>query len=210
MLSNDQLCNEKFDYCLVNFFFGVKWEKVQKDIQVEYFNEGYGGCFGLGLLWVGDGFLLFLMYLLFKCKLVGVNSNGICIGIVLFGSLLFNGGVGFGESEICCWILENDWFEVIVVLLNDLFYNIGIGIYIWVLSNNKVVECKNLVQLIDVIDMYLLMQKLLGSKCKCLFDEQIDGIVCIQVVMIDNGVSKLFKIMDFGYCCIMVEWLFCM
>jgi len=50
---------------------------------------------------------------------------------------LFNGGAGSGESEIRRWILENDWLEAIVALPTDLFYNTGIGTYIWVLSNHK-------------------------------------------------------------------------
>lgn len=64
-----------------------------------------------------------------------------CIVIVLNGSFFFMGSVGFGESEICCWIIENDWFEVIIVFFIDLFYNIGIVIYVWVFSNYKLVNC---------------------------------------------------------------------
>jgi len=67
-LSNDQLRNEKFDYCLANPPFGVKWEKVQKEVQAEHVNDGYGGRFGPGLPRVGDGSLLFLMHLLSKRK----------------------------------------------------------------------------------------------------------------------------------------------
>lgn len=204
-LSNDQLRNEKFDYCLANPPFGVKWEKVQKDIQAEHLNEGYGGRFGPGLPRVGDGSLLFLMHLLSKRKPVGANSNGTRIGIVLSGSPLFNGGAGSGESEIRRWILENDWLEAIVALPNDLFYNTGIGTYIWVLSNNKAAERKNLVQLIDATGMHSPMQKSLGSKRKRLSDEQIDDIARIQAAMTDNGVSKLFKTTDFGYRRITVE-----
>ncbi|WP_044527707.1 type I restriction-modification system subunit M, partial [Herbaspirillum sp. B65] len=169
-LSNDQLRNEKFDYCLANPPFGVKWEKVQKDVQAEHINDGYGGRFGPGLPRVGDGSLLFLMHLLSKRKPVDANSNGTRIGIVLSGSPLFNGGAGSGESEIRRWILENDWLEAIVALPNDLFYNTGIGTYIWVLSNNKAADRKNLVQLIDATGMHPPMQKSLGSKRKRLSD----------------------------------------
>ncbi|AHB04259.1 restriction endonuclease subunit M [Pandoraea pnomenusa 3kgm] len=204
-LSNDQLRNEKFDYCLANPPFGVKWEKVQKEVQAEHVNDGYGGRFGPGLPRVGDGSLLFLMHLLSKRKPVDANSNGTRIGIVLSGSPLFNGGAGSGESEIRRWILENDWLEAIVALPNDLFYNTGIGTYIWVLSNNKAAERKNLVQLIDATGMHSPMQKSLGSKRKRLSDEQIDEIARIQAAMADNGVSKLFKTTDFGYRRITVE-----
>lgn len=204
-LNNDQLRNERFDYCLANPPFGVKWEKVQKDVQDEHVNDGYGGRFGPGLPRVGDGSLLFLMHLLSKRKPVDANSNGTRIGIVLSGSPLFNGGAGSGESEIRRWILENDWLEAIVALPNDLFYNTGIGTYIWVLSNHKAPERKNLVQLIDATGMHSPMQKSLGSKRKRLSDEQIEEIARIQSAMTDNGVSKLFKTTDFGYRRITVE-----
>ncbi|CBJ39335.1 type I restriction-modification methylase M subunit, N-6 DNA Methylase [Ralstonia solanacearum CMR15] len=204
-LSTDQLRNERFDYCLANPPFGVKWEKVQKEVQAEHVNEGYGGRFGPGLPRVGDGSLLFLMHLLSKRKPVNANSKGTRIGIVLSGSPLFNGGAASGESEIRRWILENDWLEAIVGLPTDLFYNTGIGTYIWVLSNNKTPERKNLVQLIDATGMHSPMQKSLGSKRKRLSEEQIADIARIQAAMSDNGVSKLFKTTDFGYRRITVE-----
>ncbi|MBB5427467.1 type I restriction enzyme M protein [Paraburkholderia sp. JPY158] len=204
-LSNDQLRNERFDYCLANPPFGVKWEKVQKEVQAEHVNEGYGGRFGPGLPRVGDGSLLFLMHLLSKRKPVNANSKGTRIGIVLSGSPLFNGGAASGESEIRRWILENDLLEAIVALPTDLFYNTGIGTYIWVLSNNKAPERKNLVQLIDATDVHSPMQKSLGSKRKRLSDEQIAEIARIQLAMPNKGNSKLFKTSDFGYRRITVE-----
>ncbi|CAN0622824.1 type I restriction enzyme M protein [Burkholderia multivorans] len=204
-LSNDQLRNERFDYCLANPPFGVKWEKVQKEVQAEHVNEGYGGRFGPGLPRVGDGSLLFLMHLLSKRKLVNANSHGTRIGIVLSGSPLFNGGAGSGESEIRRWILESDWLEAIVALPTDLFYNTGIGTYIWVLSNNKAPGRKNQVQLIDATGMHSPMQRSLGSKRKRLSEEQIADIARIQTAMPDNGVSKLFQTTDFGYRRITVE-----
>lgn len=204
-LSNDRLRNERFDYCLANPPFGVKWEKVQNEIQAEHVNEGYGGRFGPGLPRVGDGSLLFLMHLLSKRKPVNASSNGTRIGIVLSGSPLFNGGAASGESEIRRWILENDWLEAIVALPTDLFYNTGIGTYVWVLSNNKAAERKNLVQLIDATGMHSPMQRSPGSKRKRLSDEQIAAVARIQAAMADNGVSKLFKTTDFGYRRITVE-----
>lgn len=204
-LSNDQLRNEKFDYCLANPPFGVKWEKVQKEVQAEHVNDGYGGRFGPGLPRVGDGSLLFLMHLLSKRKAVTKDSNGTRIGIVLSGSPLFNGGAGSGESEIRRWILENDWLEAIIALPTDLFYNTGIGTYIWVLSNNKAPERRNLVQLIDATGVHSSMQKSLGSKRKRLSEEQIADIARNHSAMVDNGTSRLFKTSDFGYRRITVE-----
>ncbi|MEG6586844.1 type I restriction-modification system subunit M [Dendrosporobacter sp. 1207_IL3150] len=202
-LSNDLLPGERFDYCLANPPFGVKWEKVQKEVQNEQKQLGYAGRFGPGLPRVGDGSLLFLMHLLSKRK--PLEQGGSRIGIVLSGSPLFNGGAGSGESEIRRWILEQDWLEAIVALPTDLFYNTGIGTYIWILSNHKEPQRKGLVQLIDATALYSPMRKSLGSKRKFLSDEQIAEIARHHEVFENTSTSKTFATTDFGYRRITVE-----
>lgn len=202
-LSNDQLPHEQFDYCLANPPFGVKWEKVQKQVQDEHSQQGYAGRFGPGLPRVGDGSLLFLMHLLSKRK--PIELGGSRIGIVLSGSPLFNGGAGSGESEIRRWILENDWLEAIIALPTDLFYNTGIGTYIWVLSNHKDALRKGKVQLIDASAMHAPMRKSLGSKRKYLSDEQIAELAKLQEAFEVGPNSKVFATTDFGYRRISIE-----
>lgn len=202
-LSDDHLPHEQFDYCLANPPFGVKWENVQKQVQAEHGQQGFAGRFGAGLPRVGDGSLLFLMHLLSKRK--PVELGGSRIGIVLSGSPLFNGGAGSGESEIRRWILENDWLEAIIALPNDLFYNTGIGTYIWVLSNHKDCLRKGKVQLIDASAMHAPMRKSLGSKRKYLSDEQIAEIAKLHEAFEEGPNSKIFATTDFGYRRITVE-----
>ncbi|MDF3031630.1 MAG: type restriction-modification system, subunit [Moraxellaceae bacterium] len=202
-LSHDQLPHERFDYCLANPPFGVKWENVQRQVQDEHKQQGYAGRFGPGLPRVGDGSLLFLMHLLAKRK--PAEQGGTRIGIVLSGSPLFNGGAGSGESEIRRWILENDWLEAIVALPNDLFYNTGIGTYIWVLSNHKDALRKGKVQLIDASAMHSPMRKSLGSKRKFLSEAQIAEIAKLYEAGEADAHSKVFSTTDFGYRRITVE-----
>lgn len=202
-LSNDLLATERFDYCLANPPFGVKWEKVQKEVQNEQKSLGYAGRFGAGLPRVGDGSLLFLMHLLSKRK--PIELGGSRIGIVLSGSPLFNGGAGSGESEIRRWILEQDWLEAIVALPNDLFYNTGIGTYVWILSNHKEARRKGLVQLIDATGVHTAMRKSLGSKRKYLSDDQIADIARLHDLFEETASSKIFKATDFGHRRITVE-----
>lgn len=202
-LSDDHLPHEQFDYCLANPPFGVKWENVQKQVQAEYSQQGFAGRFGAGLPRVGDGSLLFLMHLLSKRK--PVELGGSRIGIVLSGSPLFNGGAGSGESEIRRWILENDWLEAIIALPTDLFYNTGIGTYIWVLSNHKDALRKGKVQLIDASAMHAPMRKSLGSKRKYLSDEQIAEIAKQHEAFEEGPNSKIFATIEFGYRRITVE-----
>lgn len=202
-LSNDQLPREQFDYCLANPPFGVKWETVQKAITKEHKEEGFAGRFGPGLPRVGDGSLLFLMHLLSKRK--PIKQGGSRIGIVLSGSPLFNGGAGSGESEIRRWLLENDWVESIVALPTDLFYNTGIGTYVWVLSNKKAPERAGKVQLIDASGLHSAMRKSLGSKRKHLAQEQIEEIARLADAFEEGPLSKVFPTTAFGYRRITVE-----
>lgn len=176
---------------------------MQKQVQDEQAGLGFAGRFGAGLPRVGDGSLLFLMHLLSKRK--PAEQGGTRIGIVLSGSPLFNGGAGSGESEIRRWILENDWLEAIIALPNDLFYNTGIGTYIWVLSNHKDAARKGQVQLIDATAMHAPMRKSLGSKRKFLSEEQIAEIAKLHEAGENAPNSKVFATTDFGYRRITVE-----
>lgn len=206
-LSNDLLPRERFDYCLANPPFGVDWKKVQTEVSNEHRIKGYDGRFGPGLPRVNDGSMLFLMHLLSKRKPVSksVAEGGTRIGIILSGSPLFNGGAGSGESEIRRWILENDWLEAIVALPTDMFYNTGIGTYVWILSTNKEEHRRRLVQLIDATGIHTAMRKSLGSKRKWLTDEQITEIARIHDAFEASVVSKIFNTTDFGYRRITVE-----
>ncbi len=176
---------------------------MQKQVQDEHTQQGFAGRFGPGLPRVGDGSLLFLMHLLSKRK--PAEQGGTRIGIVLSGSPLFNGGAGSGESEIRRWILENDWLEAIIALPTDLFYNTGIGTYVWILSNHKDALRKGKVQLIDASVMHAPMRKSLGSKRKYLADEQIAEIAKLHEAFEEGPHSKIFATTDFGYRRITVE-----
>lgn len=202
-LSNDMLPDAQFDYCLANPPFGVKWEKVQKQVQDEHRKLGYSGRFGAGLPRIGDGSLLFLMHLLSKRK--PIELGGTRIGIVLSGSPMFNGGANSGESEVRRWILENDWLEAIIALPNDLFYNTGIATYIWVLSNHKDALRQGKVQLIDATATHSPMRKSLGSKRKFISEEQIAEIAKLHEAYEETPKSKLLSTTDFGYRRITIE-----
>jgi len=203
-LSNDQLSGEQFNYCLANPPFGVDWKKVQAEVVNEHRIKGMNGRFGPGLPRVNDGSMLFLMHLLSKRKPPD-DKDGTRIGIVLSGSPLFNGGAGSGESEIRRWILENDWLEAIIGLPGDMFYNTGIGTYIWILTTRKEKMRKGLVQLIDATDICTPMRKSLGSKRKFFTDDQVAQIARIHDAFEETTNSKIFKNTEFGYRRITVE-----
>jgi type I restriction enzyme M protein len=207
-LSADGLLGKLFDYMLSNPPFGVEWKKIEAIIRKEYEQMGFNGRFGPGLPRVSDGSLLFLLHLISKMR--PLKDGGSRIGIVLNGSPLFTGGAGSGESEIRRHLLENDLVEAIIALPTDMFYNTGIGTYIWIVSNRKPANRKGKVQLIDASSYWQKMRKSLGSKRKELKDEHIDEITRIfggfeEVTKEGVPISRIFRNEDFGYRTITVE-----
>lgn len=214
-----------FDYMLANPPFGVEWKQQQKYIQDEADNLGFYGRFGAGTPRINDGALLFLQHMISKMR--PVEMGGSRIGIVFNGSPLFTGDAGSGESEIRCWIIENDWLEAIVALPEQLFYNTGISTYIWVITNRKSNERKGKVQVIDARNFWVQMEKSLGNKRRRIGDPQdkekdpdhIADITRIYENFTDGEtrtftidgkkkeltVSKVFDNEDFGYHKITVE-----
>ena len=139
-----------FDYFLANPPFGVDWKKQQKEIQREHEKLGFDGRFGAGLPRVNDGSLLFLQHMISKFEpvLPDQQKHGSRLAIVFSGSPLFTGGAGSGESDIRKWIIENDWLEAIIALPEQMFYNTGIGTYIWIVTNRKEKRRKGKIQLL--------------------------------------------------------------
>jgi type I restriction enzyme M protein len=196
-LSNDQLRDKKFHYGLANPPFGIKWEKDKDAVEKEHKEMGYAGRFGPGLPRISDGSMLFLMHLVNKME--RPENGGGRAGIVLSGSPLFTGDAGSGESEIRRWLLESDLVETIIALPNDMFFNTGIGTYVWILSNKKVSERKGKVQLINLSDTYTGMRKSEGTKRKYLSEDQIDDVVREYDAFVETKRSKIFKTTDFAY-----------
>ncbi|MGI2171570.1 type I restriction-modification system subunit M [Shewanella sp. MF05960] len=196
-LSDDQLRADKFHYGLANPPFGIKWEKAKKEVEREHKQLKYAGRFGPGLPSISDGSMLFLLHLVSKMETP--ENGGGRVGIVLSGSPLFNGDAGSGPSEIRRWLLEKDLVEAIVALPTDMFFNTGIGTYIWILSNHKEPRRKNQVQLINLADIWTPMRKSQGDKRKYLSDEQIDDIVRAYDRFESSDNCKIFQTTDFAF-----------
>jgi len=217
-----------FDYMLANPPFGVEWKQQQRFIENERDTLGADGRFGAGLPRINDGALLFLQHMIGKVNTEKDRSSR--IAIVFNGSPLFTGDAGSGESEIRRWIIEHDGLEAVIALPDQLFYNTGIGTYIWIVTNRKEARRKGKVQLIDARNFFIKMKKSLGNKRNKIGDrdegepDQIGEIVRIHgnfqdgethefVIPAQAGiqtkkslvVSRIFDNADFGYSKITVE-----
>ena len=206
-LIDDRFEDEKFDYLLANPPFGVDWKRQQQKIKEEHQKQGFNGRFGAGMPRVNDGALLFLQHMISKFYQPNEDvrepqsneERGSRLAIVFNGSPLFTGGAGSGESEIRKWIIENDWLEAIVALPEQMFYNTGIGTYVWVVTNRKESHRKGKIQLIDARERWQPMRRSLGDKRRYLGDDDIAAVVCDYGNFVENETSKIFDNEDFGY-----------
>lgn len=208
----DQAPYKAFDYLLSNPPFGVSWKKQQREILREHEKRGFAGRFGAGLPRVNDGSFLFLQHMVSKFEpvLPAQHKHGSRLAIVFSGSALFTGGAGSGESDIRKWIIDNDWLEAIIALPEQMFYNTGIGTYIWIVTNRKGNQRKGKIQLVDARGIWTAggsegYRRNLGAKSRHLTNAQIDGIVKLYGRNTDGETSKIFDNSDFGYTRVTVE-----
>jgi type I restriction enzyme M protein len=201
--TEDGVPDGRFDYMLANPPFGVEWKKAEKEIRKEAETKGFVGRFGAGLPRINDGSFLFLQHMISKMK--PPEEGGSRVAIVFNGSPLFTGGAGSGESEIRRWIIENDWLEAIVALPDQLFYNTGISIYFWIVTNRKSPQRRGKVQLIDAREYFMKMRKSLGDKRNEISPQQIETITCLYGDFAEGENVKIFPNESFGYLRISVE-----
>ena len=211
-LTDDQFAGQTFDYFLTNPPFGVDWKKQQNQIEEEHDRYGFDGRFGAGLPRVSDGSLLFLQHMIYKFEPVrpAEHRHGSRLAIVFNGSPMFTGGAGSGESNIRKWIIEQDWLEAIVALPEQMFYNTGIGTYIWIVTNNKEWQRRGKIQLLDARDCWAAggseeSKRSLGDKRRHLTSAQIEEIVRVYGRFEDGERSKIFDNADFGFTRVTVE-----
>lgn len=211
-LTDDQFVGQNFDYFLTNPPFGVDWKKQRNRIASEHDKYGFDGRFGAGLPRVSDGSLLFLQHMIDKFEPVRSDEHryGSRLAIVFNGSPLFTGGAGSGESNIRRWIIEQDWLEAIIAMPEQMFYNTGIGTYIWIVTNNKDWQRRGKIQLLDARDCWTAggsddSKRSLGDKRRHLTSAQIEEIVKLYGRFEDNERSKIFDNADFGFTRVTVE-----
>ena len=209
-LSMDGNATRQFDFMLSNPPYGKTWkvdaEKMggKKDILDSRFNAYLEDGTQLAMIpRVSDGQLLFLLNNAAKMKTD--TPLGSRIAEVHNGSSLFTGDAGSGESNARRYLIESDLVEAVIALPEKMFYNTGIGTYIWVLSNKKEERRKGKIQLIDATAMKSPLRKNMGEKNCELTPELRDEIMRIFMEMKENSVSRVFDNREFGYWSITVE-----
>ncbi len=209
-LSADGNATRQFDFMLANPPYGKSWktdaEKMggKKDILDSRFNAYLEDGTQLSMIpRTSDGQLLFLLNNVAKMK--KDTPLGSRIAEVHNGSSIFTGDAGSGESNARRYLIENDLVEAIIALPENMFYNTGIGTFIWVLSNKKEERRKGKIQLIDATAMKLPLRKNMGKK-NCEFTPEIrKEIMRIFLEMEQSDVSMVFNNEEFGHWAVTVE-----
>lgn len=209
-LSMDGNASLQFDFMLSNPPYGKSWktdaEKMggKKEILDTRFNAYLGNGEQLAMIpRVSDGQLLFLLNNVAKMK--KDTPLGSRIVEVHNGSSIFTGDAGSGESNARRYLIENDLVEAIIAVPENMFYNTGLGTFIWVLSNKKEERRKGKIQLIDAMAMKSPLRKNMGKK-NCEFTEDLRSeILRIFLSMEESNVSRIINNEDFGYWTVTLE-----
>ena len=209
-LSADRHPARQFDFMLSNPPYGKSWVMDanhmggKKEILDKRFHAHLASGEDLTMLpRTSDGQLLFLLNNVAKMK--ETTPLGSRIAEVHNGSSIFTGDAGSGESNARRFLIENDLVEAIIAVPENMFYNTGIGTFIWILSNRKEERRKGKLQLIDATAMKSPLRRNMGKK-NCAFTPEIrQEILRLFLEMEERDISRIFPNEEFGYWSITVE-----
>lgn len=207
-ISQDGHPGEKYDFCISNPPFGTPWKE---DLRIRGLADKDKKKFGdsrFAFEYDGDGEFSFIPDI-GDCQMLFLANNlsrmhhdtplGTRIVEIHNGSSLFTGKAGGGESNLRRYIIENDLLEAIIALPEKMFYNTGIGTYVWILTNNKEPRRRGKVQLIDATGFKTPLRKNLGEKNCELSESDRARILELLMNFEETPESKIFDNEEFGY-----------
>jgi type I restriction enzyme M protein len=203
-ISQDGHPGETYDFCISNPPFGTPWKEDlkirnitdKKDFVDSRFQIETGDEFLSFIPDIGDPQMLFLANNVSRMKDTRLGTR---IVEIHNGSSLFTGKAGGGESNLRRYIIENDMLEAVIAMPEKMFYNTGIGTYVWVVTNRKAPNRRGKVQLINATEFKTPLRKNLGEKNCELSDADRERIVDLLIRFEETPESKIFDNEEFGY-----------
>lgn len=200
-----------FDFCISNPPFGTPYKKdlenwgytKKEQITDPRFVPQVGEETVSFLPSIDDLQMLFLANNLSRMK--DDTELGTRIVEIHNGSSLFTGDAGSGPSNLRKYIIENDLLEAVIAMPENMFYNTGIGTFIWVVTNRKEERRRGKVQLIDATGLKSPLRKNLGNKNCTVSEDDRAAILKLLMDFEENERSKIFPNQEFGYWSISVE-----
>ena len=212
-LSQDGHSGESFDFCVMNPPFGTPWKIDLETWGVKTKDEITDPRFFAHRANDTDDVISFvpavsdcqMMFLANSLSRMKDTKLGTRIVEIHNGSSLFTGNAGGGESNLRQFIIENDLLEAIIAMPENMFYNTGIGTYVWIVTNRKEARRKGKVQLIDATQMFTPLKKNLGEKNCEVNEENRAAILKLLMDFEETAQSKIFSNEEFGYWAVTVE-----
>lgn len=211
-ISDDGHPGKNFDFCISNPPFDTPWKKdfevwgspkKKEDVPDTRFSCIMDSKQMTFVPNIGDPQMLFLANNVSRMK--EDTELGTRIVEIHNGSSLFTGNAGGGESNLRRYIIENDMLEAIVAMPENMFYNTGIGTFVWIVTNRKEERRRGKVQLIDATSIKTPLRKNLGNKNCEASDNDRAAIVKLLTDFVENDKSKIFDNREFGFWQITVD-----
>lgn len=202
--------DRRFDFCISNPPFGTPWKAdlekwglkptEKKNIQdPRFYWPDSDKSF---IPDIGDPQMLFLANNVSRMKTEGQGTR---IVEIHNGSSLFTGNAGGGESNLRRYIIENDMLEAIIAVPLNMFYNTGIGTFVWIVTNRKEERRRGKVQLIDATAISTPLRKNLGNKNCEISEEGRKEILSLLTNFRETEQSRIFDNREFGHWQITVQ-----
>ncbi len=204
-ISHDGHPGRKFHFCISNPPFGTPWKNdlatmgcgtdKSRITDPRFFGKLDGRTLSF-VPGIGDPQMLFLAN---NVSRMMDDEQGTRIVEIHNGSSLFTGNADGGESNLRRYIIENDLLEAIVAMPENMFYNTGIGTFVWIVTNRKEARRRGKVQLIDAIAIKTPLRKNLGNKNCETNEADRRAIVDLLMRFEENEQSRIFDNREFGY-----------
>lgn len=204
-ISHDGHPGRKFHFCISNPPFGTPWKNdlatmgcgtdKSRITDPRFFGKLDGRTLSF-VPGIGDPQMLFLAN---NVSRMMDDEQGTRIVEIHNGFSLFTGNADGGESNLRRYIIENDLLEAIVAMPENMFYNTGIGTFVWIVTNRKEARRRGKVQLIDAIAIKTPLRKNLGNKNCETNEADRRAIVDLLMRFEENEQSRIFDNREFGY-----------